>query len=115
MTTNIYHVTSDVAPVSDYNDITNFLDKWELSIEPTLIDDNTHPLHTGNPIIGFNSEHGPPLMITHKNTDSKNEHEFYLELSEHITAPMVITEKQIHPTTEENNIHILPENEVKYI
>ena len=114
MTTNIYHVTSDVVPVSNYEEITNFLDKWEFSIEPTLIDDDTHPLHTGSPVIGFTNEHGPPLMITHKNNDSKKEHEFYIGLSEHITTPMVITEKQIHPMTEENNVHIVPEDEIKY-
>lgn len=115
MTTHVYHVTSDVVPVSDYNEIIAFLDEWRFSVEPTVINDETHPLHNGNPVIGFENKHGKPLMITHKNNNSKNEHEFYIELSEYITAPMVITEKQIHPSTEEHNIHILPENEVKYI
>lgn len=114
MTTNTYHVTSDVVPIHDYNAIKEFLEKWEFSITPDVVADDTHPLHNGTPVISINSEYGPPLMITHKTDRSKQEHEFYTGLCQHITTPMVITEKQIHPTINENNIHINPETGVEY-
>lgn len=114
MPTTIYHIQSDIGCIHDSTATKAFLDEWEFSVQPDVITDPEHELHTGKPFIAIANTYSPPLMIEHKTEDGKHEHEFYTALTEYLTTQFTITERQIHPEETENTIVIDPETGVTY-